>query len=214
LQAEYGRSLAVLSILVGFVLAIACSNVANLMGVRAFARSREMALRISIGAGKWRLLQLVLVEGALLAGTAAGVGGVFAWWSAPLVVRMISSPVAPTQLALPVDWRVLGFSTAIAFAVAAALSVPAALQVSSVSPVNALKGDATRLRTRLLFLLVAGQAGFCFLVLFLGTLLVASFERLSNQPTGFSSDRILTLETLTTTPVKQSACVRFQALRP
>jgi predicted permease len=80
--------------------------------------------------------------------------------------------------------------------------VPAALQVSGVRPVNALKGDATRLRTRLLYLLIAGQAGFCFLVLFVGTLLVASFERLSNQPTGFSSDRILTLETLTTTPVK------------
>lgn len=166
-----------LSILVGLVLAIACANVANLMAVHGVARSREMALRISIGAGKWRLLQLVLVESALLACIAAGVGGLFAWWSAPFVVRMISSSAAPIQLALPADWRVLGFATAIAFGVAVALSVPTALQVSGVSPVNALKGDATRLRTRLLYSLIAGQAGFCFLVLFVGTLLVASFER-------------------------------------
>ena len=58
LQTEYGRALGVLGILVGLVLVIACTNVANLMAVRAVARSQEMALRISIGAGKWRLLQL------------------------------------------------------------------------------------------------------------------------------------------------------------
>ena len=202
LQTEYGRALGVLSVLVGLVLAIACANVANLMAVNAVARSREMALRISIGAGRRRLLQLVLVESALLSGAAASTGGLFAWWSAPLVVHMISSPVAPTQLALPADWRVLGFCAVIALAVAISLSLPTALQVSAVQPVNALKGNAVRLRSRLTYLLITMQAGFCFLVLFAGTLLVSSFERLSNRPTGFSSDRILTLETLTTTPVK------------
>jgi putative ABC transport system permease protein len=202
LQAEYGRALGVLGILVGLVLVIACTNVANLMAVRAVARSQEMALRISIGAGKWRLLQLVLVESALLACAAAGVGALFAWWSAPFVLRMISSPLAPTQLALRVDWRILGFSIAVAFAVAIALSIPAAWRVSGLSPLNALKGDAARRSGRLVYVLIAGQTGFCFLVLFTGTLLVSTFERLTHQPTGFSSDRILTLETLTTTPVK------------
>jgi putative ABC transport system permease protein len=202
LQAEYGRALGVLGILVGLVLVIACTNVANLMAVRAVARSQEMALRISIGAGKWRLLQLVLMESALLACAAAVVGELFAWWSAPLVLRMISSPVAPTQLALPVDWRLLGFSTAIAFAVAIALSVPTAWRVSGMSPLNALKGGAARRSGRIVYFLIAGQTGFCFLVLFTGALLVSSFERLTHQPTGFSSDRVLTLETLTTTPVK------------
>jgi predicted permease len=201
LQAEYGRSLAVLGILVALVLVIACANVANLMALRAVARSREMALRISIGAGKWRLLQLVLVESALLACMAAGIGAMVAWSSAPLVIHMISSSVAPTQLALPVDWRLLAFGMAGAFAVAIALSTPAALQVSGINPWNALKGDTTRRSGPFAYFLIAGQTGFCFLVLFIGALLVASFERLSHQPTGFSSDRILTLETLTTTPM-------------
>ncbi|HEX4808333.1 MAG TPA: ADOP family duplicated permease [Bryobacteraceae bacterium] len=202
LQTEYGRALAVLSVLVALVLAIACANVANLMAVNAAARSREVALRISIGAGKRRLLQMVLVESALLSGAAVGVGALFAWWSTPFVVSMISSPVAPTKLALPPDWRVLGFCAIIAFAVAIWLGVPTALQVSGVRPVGALKGDTVRWRGRLMHSLIAVQAGFCFLVLFVGTLFVTSFERLSNQPTGFSSDGVLTLETLAASPVK------------
>jgi putative ABC transport system permease protein len=203
LQTDYGRALAVLCVLVGLVLAIACANVANLMAVNAVARSREMALRISIGAGKGRLLQMVLVESVLLSSAAMGVGALFAWWSAPLVVGMISSPVAPTQLTLPADWRVLAFGAMVALAVAVWLGLPMALQVSSVRPVGALKGEAVRWRGNMMHALIAVQAGFCFLVLFIGTLLVTSFERLSNQPTGFSSDRLLTLETLTTTPVKE-----------
>jgi predicted permease len=202
LQTEYGRALVVLSVLVGLVLAIACANVANLMVVNAIARSREMALRISIGAGQGQLLQMVLVESVLLSGAAVGVGALFAWWSAPFVVGMISSPVSPTQLTLPADWRVLGFCAIVALAVAVWLGLPMALQVSSVRPVGALKGDAVRWRGHLMHSLIAVQAGFCFLVLFVGTLFVTSFERLSNQPTGFSSDRLLTLETLTATPVK------------
>jgi putative ABC transport system permease protein len=202
LQTNYGRALAVLSVLVGLVLAIACANVANLMAVNAVARSREMALRISIGAGKGRLLQMVLLESVLLSSAAMGVGALFAWWSAPLVVGMISSQVAPTQLTLSADWRVFAFGAMVALAVAVWLGLPMALQVSSVRPVGALKGEAVRWRGHLMHALIAVQAGFCFLVLFVGTLLVTSFERLSNQPTGFSSDGLLTLETLTATPVK------------
>src|SRR5712692_7009719 len=69
--------------LVALVLLIACANVGNLLTAQAAARAREMALRVSIGAGRWRLVQLVLVEGFWLASLAAAIGGVFAWWSAP-----------------------------------------------------------------------------------------------------------------------------------
>ncbi len=72
------------------VLLIACANVANLMTAQAAARAREMALRVSIGAGRWRLVQLVLVESAWLAFLAAAVGALFAWWSAPFVVARIN----------------------------------------------------------------------------------------------------------------------------
>jgi len=202
LQADYGRPLIVLGVLVSLVLAIACLNVANVMLVNTTARSREMALRISIGAGTGRLLQLVLLESALLSSAGAMTGGFFAWWSAPVVVKMISSSVAPTHLLLSMDWRVLGFCAAITFGVTVLLCLPTALRVSAAKPVNALKGDDARRRSRFTYSLIAVQAGFCFLVLFVGTLFITSFERLSKQPTGFSPDRVLTLETLTAIPVK------------
>ena len=86
MQREYRQALAALGVLVALVLLIACANVANLMTAQAAARAREMALRVSIGAGRWRLVQLVLVESAWLAFLAAGIGALFAWWSAPFVV--------------------------------------------------------------------------------------------------------------------------------
>ena len=108
MQKEYRRSLAALGILVALVLLIACANVANLLTAQAAARAREMALRVAIGAGRWRLVQLVLVESALLAcGSRVGAG--FAWWSAPFVVGRINPPDNPARLVLPADWRVLGF---------------------------------------------------------------------------------------------------------
>src|SRR5580704_12223591 len=86
MQQSNRRSLAALGILVALVLLIACANVANLMTAQAAARAREMALRVSIGAGRLRLVQLVLVESAMLAFLAAAIGAIFAQWSAPYVV--------------------------------------------------------------------------------------------------------------------------------
>ncbi|MGH9665629.1 MAG: ABC transporter permease, partial [Bryobacteraceae bacterium] len=114
MQADYRRALAALSVLVALVLLIACANVANLMTAQAAARAREMALRVSIGAGRWRLMQLVLIESAMLALLAAAIGGLFAWWSAPFVVGRINPPDNPARLLLPADWRVLGFAVALA----------------------------------------------------------------------------------------------------
>src|ERR1035441_4746351 len=114
LQRGYRTALFVLGGLVMLVLLISCANVANLMTAQATARQREMALRISIGAGRWRLVQLVVIECAWLAFFAAGIGACFAWWAAPLVVGMIGTPDNAVRLILPADWRVLGFGVAMA----------------------------------------------------------------------------------------------------
>ncbi|MGO9271025.1 MAG: ADOP family duplicated permease [Terriglobia bacterium] len=194
---DYRTSLAALGVLVALVLLISCANVANLMTAQAAARAREMALRVSIGAGRRRLVQLVLVQSAWLALLAAAIGGLFAWWSAPVVVGMINPPDNPARLLLPADWRVLGFGLLLTIAVMLLFGLAPALRASSVQPVSALKGgEDPQARRRLMHVLVAAQTAFCFLVLFVAGLFVATFERLSSRPTGFSADRLLTLETI------------------
>lgn len=201
LQSDYRTALAALGVLVALVLLIACANVANLMTAQAAARAREMALRVSIGAGRRRLVQLVLVESASLALLAAIAGGLFAWWSAPLVVNMINPPDNPARLLLPADGRVLGFGLALTVTVTLLFGLAPALRASAVQPVSALKGgEDPHARRRLMHVLIATQTAFCFLVLFVGGLFVATFQRLSNRPTGFSADRLLTLETVAHRP--------------
>ena len=198
MQRDYRRSLLALGVLVGLVLLIACANVANLITAQAAARAREMALRVSIGAGRWRLVQLVLVESAMLAFFAAAIGALFAWWSAPFVVGRINPPDNPAHLSLPADWRVLGFGLALTLGVTLLFGLAPALRASAVQPVSALKGgEDPHSRRRLMHTLIAVQAAFCFLVLFVAGLFIATFDRLSNQPTGFSTERLLTLDIAT-----------------
>ncbi len=201
LQRDYRVSLMALGILVMLVLLIASANVANLMTAQAAARAREMALRVSIGAGRWRLVQLILVESAWLAFLATSLGALFAWWSAPHILEMINPPNDPARLALPADWRVLGFALALALGVTSLFGMLPALRASAVKPVSALKGgEDPHSRRRLMHALIAAQIAFCFVVHFVAGLFVTSFDRLSNQPTGFSADRILNLETTTHRP--------------
>ena len=197
MQEDYQLPLTVLGALVLLVLLIACVNVANLMSAQAAARSRDVALRVSIGAGRARLVQLVLAESALLAFAAAAIGWLFAWWSAPFVVSMLNPPDNPARLILPADWRVFGFGLALALCVTILFGLAPALGASAVRPVSVLKGgEDPHSRRRLMHALVAVQAAFCFLVLFLAGLFVTTFDRLSNVRMGFSAQGLLTLDTV------------------
>jgi predicted permease len=197
LQKDYRRSLGILGLLAALVLLIACVNVANMMTAQAAARAQEMALRISIGAGRRRLVQLILVQSALLALFASVLGAIFAAWSAPFVLSLINPPDNPARLALPADWRVLLFGFGLIILVVLLLGLLPALRASAVRPVAALKGgEDPHAPRRLMRGAIALQIAFCCLVLFLSSLFVASFQRLENRPLGFSTDRILLLQTV------------------
>src|SRR5208282_5045656 len=136
--------------------------------------------------GRARLVQLVLLESAWLALLAAALGGVFAWWATPAVVSMINPPDNPARLFLPADWRVLGFGLVLTVGVMLLFGLAPALRASGVKPVSALKGgEDPHSRRRVMHGLIAVQTAFCFLVLFVAGLFVATFEHLSNHPTGF-----------------------------
>jgi putative ABC transport system permease protein len=201
LQHDYARALSALGVLVALVLLIACANVANLMTAQAAARAREMALRISVGAGRRRLVQLVLVQSALLALMAAMLGIVFAWWSAPFVVSRINPPNNPVRLALPSDWTVVLFAVGLTLLVTFLLGLTPALRASGIEPASALKGGTDpHARRRLMHTMIALQVAFCFLVLFAAGLFATTFYRLSNRPIGFTADRLLALDTVARNP--------------
>lgn len=197
LQKEYRRLLGALGLLAALVLLIACVNVANMMTAQAAARAHEMALRISIGAGRRRLVQLILCQSALLAVLASGLGALFAAWSAPFVLSLVNPPDNPVRLALPADWRVLLFGFGLIVFIILLLGLLPAMRASAVRPVAALKGgEDPHSSRRLMRGSIALQVAFCFLVLFLSALFVTSFERLQNRPLAFSTDRLLLLETV------------------
>jgi putative ABC transport system permease protein len=119
LQRDYGRPLIILGVLVALVLLVACANVGNLLLAQAATRSREMALRVSIGAGRRRLVQMVLVESALLALGGTALGTAFGSWAAPFVVSMLRMPEDPARLALLTGWREVFFASVVAAVVTA-----------------------------------------------------------------------------------------------
>jgi len=162
-------------------------------------------LRISIGAGRRHLLQLVLVESVILAFISSALGAFFASWSAPFVVSTINPADNPVRLSLPADWRVFLFGVALTLVVTCLFGLIPALRASAIQPVSALKGgEDPRSRRRLMYVLIAAQVAFCCLVLFVAGLFVATFQRLSHQPLGFSSDRLLILDTVTHEPVSST----------
>lgn len=198
MQKDYRRAITILGILVALVLLIACANVANLMTAQATSRAREMALRVSIGAGRTRLVQLVLMESAIIALVASVAGCFFAWWAAPFVVSLIGSSDNPARFLMPADWRFFGFVVALTVGVTFLFGLAPALRASSVKPVAALKGGTDpHARRRLMNGMVAAQVAFCILVHFVAGLFMSTFDRLSNEPTGFSAERVLVLDLAT-----------------
>src|SRR5688572_11957583 len=142
LRQNFERPLWVLGIIAVLVLLISCSNVASLLVARAASREREMALRISIGAGRGRLIQQVLIESALLSIASCALGAFCAVIAAPRVVSMLSTSQSVVRLDLQLDWRLLGFLAAAASLTTFLFGLAPALRASAVSPNDALKSGS------------------------------------------------------------------------
>jgi predicted permease len=197
MQSEYAEALKVLGVLVALVLLIACANVANLMAGQAAARTREMALRMSLGSGRARLVRLVMVESAMLGMQAAALGLGFSWWATPYVVSRINPPDDPARLVLNLDWMVAGFTVLLALFVTALFGMLPALRASKVRPVSALKGgDEPRSKAAWMQSMIAVQVAFCFVVLFLAGLFAMTEATLARRPMGFTAERLLLLDTV------------------
>jgi putative ABC transport system permease protein len=194
IQKVFRRPLWILAALGALLVLVACANVANLLLARAMSRKIEMALRLSIGAARRRLIQLLLVESALLALLAAAVGAVFASWAAPFIVSMLAPPEQPVRLVLDLDWRTLTIGATLTIAVTMLFGLAPALRGSSTPLVDTLKEvRGQRAHRRLAAALVAVQAAFCVFLLFGASLFVGTLQRLQSRPLGFTPQHLLHL---------------------
>jgi putative ABC transport system permease protein len=192
LQKVFRQPLWILAALGALLVLVACANVANLLLARAMSRKVEMALRLSIGAARGRLIQLLLVESALLAILAATAGGLFASWAAPFIVTMLAPAERPVRLVLDLDWRTLITGATLTIAVTMLFGLTPALRASSAPLLDTLKEvRGQRAHRRLADALVAVQAAFCVFLLFGASLFVGTLQRLQDRPLGFTPDNLL-----------------------
>jgi predicted permease len=191
-QKSFRRPLWILSALAALLLLIACANVANLLLARAMSRRTEMALRLSIGAARGRLIQLMLVESALLAVLACGVGAALASWAAPFVVSMLAPPERPVRLILDFDWRALALGSSLTLMVTMLFGLVPAVRASAITPLDTLKAARGHGgQRRLTDALVAAQMGLSVFLLFGASLFVGTFSGLQNRPLGFAPKNLV-----------------------
>ena len=196
LRQKYDTSLWLLLGTTGLVLLIACANLANLMLVRASTREREMAVRLAIGASRWRLIRQLLSEGFVLAAAGAILGIALAEIFSRSLVHFLSAGSNPIELGIGLEWRVLAFTGALAISTCIFVTLVPALRSSSAEPGLVLKSGSrgtTAGRERFSFqrLLVASQIAVS-VVLLVGALLFArSFWNLITLDPGFRERGIL-----------------------
>lgn len=142
LRATYSRALQIVMAIVGLLLLIACGNVANLLLTRASARQREIAIRVAIGASRWRLIQQVLTESIMLSFAGGAIGILFASWSGRVLLLLVSGGDTPIPLEWKVDSVVLVFTAGISLLTGTLFGLIPALAAAKQDTNPALKASA------------------------------------------------------------------------
>jgi len=194
LRQRYAQPLLVITAVAGFVLLIACVNIANLLLARAAARRHELSVRLALGAPRFRLAWPLFVESGVLACAGAVTGLILAMWASRVLVSQLSPSGEAVFLKLALDWRVIGFTAAVAIATALIFGTSPAFGASRIAPFDAIKegrgapalGHAGVSRG-----LVVVQVALSLVLIYAAGLFLATFARLAGVPLGFDADRVL-----------------------
>lgn len=199
LRRQYSKPLYVLLAMVGLILAIACANIANLLLARATARRREMAVRLSMGAGRFRVIRQLLTESVLLAGIGGALGVAFAIWGIRFLTLLLANGREDFTLHPHLNWHVLGAAVALSLLTGLLFGLAPALQATRVDVMPALKetragqpgSQHSSRRASLSQMLVATQIGISLLMLVAAGLFVRTLSNLQSIQLGFNRENVL-----------------------
>jgi len=190
-------ALVVLLCAAGALLLIACVNLANLLMSRGAARSREVAVRTALGAGRGRLIAQFLVESLVLAGLGGAAGLVLAMPAMRLLEALVPDAMGAVRLSL--DWRVLAVAASAAISAAVIFGIAPALRSSRATPQESLldgsRGSAGARSHWFQHALIVLETSLAVILLTCGGLLLQTFEHLRNADLGLRSAKLLTFET-------------------
>ncbi|MBL8211276.1 MAG: ABC transporter permease [Bryobacterales bacterium] len=192
LRRQYSKPLYVLLAMVGLILAIACANIANLLLARAAARRREMAVRLSLGAGRWRVVRQLLTESVMLASLGGALGVLFAVWGVRALTFLFSNGRENFTLHAELNWKVLGMTAALSVLCGLLFGLAPALQSTRPNVMPELKnGRWGGPRRRALHVLVIAQIAMSFLLLVGAGLFVRTLQKLHAVQLGYARENIL-----------------------
>jgi len=179
-QRDYARLSTLLAAIAVVLMTVACANLSGLLLARGVSRHRELALRCSLGAGRWRLARQLLTESVIIGVLGSTVGVVVSLWTSRALVGFFAADNEGYlhRLSVSLDWRVAAFCAAITIVTVLLFGLMPAMRVSRVDPAEALKsGSGSTARSRIRSALVAGQMMLALSSLVAAGLLTRSFAR-------------------------------------
>jgi predicted permease len=192
LRRQYSKPLYVLLAMVGLILALACANIANLLLARASARRREMAVRLSLGAGRFRLVRQLLTESVMLASLGGAFGILFAIWGVRSLTLLLSHGQENFTLHAELNWHVLGATAALSVVCGLLFGLVPAIQATRPDVLPALQnGLGGGPRRRAQHVLVVAQIAISFLILVAAGLFVRTLNNLHSVQLGYARENIL-----------------------
>ena len=199
-RGQYSQPLEILMFVVGLVLLIACANIASLLLARSATRQKEIAVRLSLGASRARLIRQVLTESVVLSGVGAILGVFFARWGSALLVRLVSAQDNQVFLDLKMDGRVLGFTIGVAVLCGLLFGILPALRSTRVSAMSAMKegqsqGLGGRSQSVSARWIVAVQVALSLVLLIWASFFIRTFTNLMALDAGFDRNNVLMVET-------------------